>query len=320
MCSCYCFLFFEIWQPLWMYLCVCLWMQSCLMISSSFPSSLKSMQAHPGDMPRTSLFSWEFRCMERPFGSQEIVIPGNPRISDFSRKRPVLAASAFNTFSGFDLWGELTGSCDSISPGGFMSWLQLGPEALHDIMKINALLPTVQKSDAPYRGPTKLGERQHWLVMCCCAGDSIGRRGSRSVCCCRCVGFVSDSGCAALRRANFPSPFETCLNGWVGWFIGTGQSFNYYIIKLFISPTQRASKRENQASLAIVFITLSIHWTFLNTTLTKIVTYIDFPVFSLAMIFISQFNTDEFLMHKKCGHASWNSFASRLSEATWKLR
>ena len=25
-------------------------------------------------------------------------------------------------------------------------------EALHDIMKINALLPTVQRADAPYRG------------------------------------------------------------------------------------------------------------------------------------------------------------------------
>ena len=28
-------------------------------------------------------------------------------------------------------------------------------EALHDIMKINLLLPSVQKSDAPYRGNGK---------------------------------------------------------------------------------------------------------------------------------------------------------------------
>ena len=31
-------------------------------------------------------------------------------------------------------------------------------EALHDIMKINALLPTVQKADAPYRGPGMGGD------------------------------------------------------------------------------------------------------------------------------------------------------------------
>lgn len=36
---------------------------------------------------------------------------------------------------------------------GFKQLSYLGPQALHDIMKINALLPTVQKSDAPYRGP-----------------------------------------------------------------------------------------------------------------------------------------------------------------------